>query len=402
MLILFAITSLIYGSSILAIYNSGYMVGERMRVQNAADAAAYCGATWVARCYNYTAYTNRAIIAQLSFMTFLVAVTSHLKAWEKLMELASYVPYVGAIFAGVRAVINVIKTIVETVVDLPTWEAIIYSIVGAQAAMTLMVGAKLLTDMGEVARVYDSSIEVNNGVYAAAHAVNIANAAGVLKLGKWQDLEYVLKETIASWTKGTQTGSIPLYNRGYELFPITILYIPNFGIGGEITVSSNKIKSQDNIYMKYKYISWRGIRTKRYNFPPPFIKERNINLSSIKFQNFKNGNLKSPGIYAVAVKKAGRFTSLARMNIDGMFGVPSTDIKAIAKARAVYDDPQPASSRHQSLSSQNKEPNLWNPFWRAELVSCDTSRDEDLNTTASRALLTGVFGVTGDNAYKKH
>src|SRR5882724_5677721 len=46
-----------------SVYNVGVAVSEKMKVQTAADNAAYSAATWNARYMNQMAYLNRAIVA---------------------------------------------------------------------------------------------------------------------------------------------------------------------------------------------------------------------------------------------------------------------------------------------------------------------------------------------------
>ncbi len=69
-------------------------------VVNAADAAAYSGASWTARRLNLIAYTNRALVANHIAVGHLVAYISWLRYMDKGVErvnrYARYLPYVGA------------------------------------------------------------------------------------------------------------------------------------------------------------------------------------------------------------------------------------------------------------------------------------------------------------------
>ena len=49
--------------SLWAMYDSGQLMTERMKLQNTADNVAYSGSALVARDLNYTAHTNRAMVA---------------------------------------------------------------------------------------------------------------------------------------------------------------------------------------------------------------------------------------------------------------------------------------------------------------------------------------------------
>jgi hypothetical protein len=59
-----------------SVFNVGQIVAEKMKVQNAADNAAYSAATWEARYMNLTAYTSRAMVANYDTMATIDAVWS--------------------------------------------------------------------------------------------------------------------------------------------------------------------------------------------------------------------------------------------------------------------------------------------------------------------------------------
>jgi hypothetical protein len=61
---------------VLSVFNVGNMVAEKMKVQNAADNAAYSAAVWEARYMNLTAYTSRAMIANYDTMATIDAIWS--------------------------------------------------------------------------------------------------------------------------------------------------------------------------------------------------------------------------------------------------------------------------------------------------------------------------------------
>jgi hypothetical protein len=59
-----------------SVFNVGQIVAEKMKVQNAADNAAYSAATWEARYMNLTAYTSRAMVANYDTMATIDAIWS--------------------------------------------------------------------------------------------------------------------------------------------------------------------------------------------------------------------------------------------------------------------------------------------------------------------------------------
>jgi hypothetical protein len=73
---------------LFSVWNVGMAVGEKTKVQNAADNAAYSAAVWEARYMNLTAYTNRAMVANYDTVATFVALWSSLDAWDGFIQLA--------------------------------------------------------------------------------------------------------------------------------------------------------------------------------------------------------------------------------------------------------------------------------------------------------------------------
>ncbi|NOY67698.1 MAG: hypothetical protein GXP13_09890, partial [Gammaproteobacteria bacterium] len=80
-------------------YNTGQTTTEKTRLVNAADAAAYSGAVFVARNLNFIAYTNRAMIANHVAVGHFVSYVSWLryvkKSIGKLNNYTRFIPYAG-------------------------------------------------------------------------------------------------------------------------------------------------------------------------------------------------------------------------------------------------------------------------------------------------------------------
>lgn len=408
MLVIFAMTWLIFAGGMFSVYNIGTLVGERIKIQNTADAAAFTGAVWEARTLNYIAYTNRTIIAELSFIAYLCALCSCVDAWKTLCSYAKAIPYVGYIFAAIEAVLNVIKNILDTIIDLP-WELLPQGIGLLQSAMEAFMTIKITQSMDEVAKKSDSNISINSGIYNIAEIINKANHfalfdpdnGAVRRKGQWEGLLKVLNETIGSYTKGSFNGALPIYNRSFSIsIPILVVKIA-IGIYGDVDITKQRIKTSDGpgvalYYWDFWDWEWEEWESVSWGM---FTKEKDINLDQIRFYDYNHKNNQSVGIYAVATKPANKISSMIYQKFNNMFGVPSTDLKAISKAIARYDDPDRSSDRHNALKGgdtdeydkENKdndwEPNLFNPFWKAELVSLTGKDTEDYNATVSTTTL---------------
>src|SRR4051812_42253618 len=63
-------------------FSMGQLTTEKMRLQNTADAAAYSAAVAQARDYNFSAYTNRAMIANQVAMAQLVGLTAWVRNYD--------------------------------------------------------------------------------------------------------------------------------------------------------------------------------------------------------------------------------------------------------------------------------------------------------------------------------
>ena len=78
-LVFTTVTALIMMLAMLSMYSIGQLTNEKIRLQNTADAAAYSAAIAQARDYNFSAYTNRAMIANDVAVAQLVA----LRSWSE-------------------------------------------------------------------------------------------------------------------------------------------------------------------------------------------------------------------------------------------------------------------------------------------------------------------------------
>ena len=73
---------------LLLMYNTGRTVDEKLRITNAADAAAWSVATLEARALNYDAYANRAIVANQVAIAQAVSLISWMHYFETAVEYA--------------------------------------------------------------------------------------------------------------------------------------------------------------------------------------------------------------------------------------------------------------------------------------------------------------------------
>lgn len=102
--------SAILGAGLLSIYNTAQLTTAKRELVNAADASAYSGASIIAQGLNYTAYTNRAILANNALIGQMMAMRSTLsmsewywknteRFWKALAAIAKFIPGLNTFFA---------------------------------------------------------------------------------------------------------------------------------------------------------------------------------------------------------------------------------------------------------------------------------------------------------------
>ena len=83
--------------ALLALFDQTQLVRSRVQIENAADAAAYSQAVHLARQLNFTAYTNRSMVANEVAIGHLVSLLSWSRQYQTLPkwlnELSKYPPY---------------------------------------------------------------------------------------------------------------------------------------------------------------------------------------------------------------------------------------------------------------------------------------------------------------------
>ena len=106
-LIVILVFSAILGAALLSLYNVAQLSSTKQQLNDAADAAAYSGASVIAQGFNYTAYTNRAMLANNAMIGQMVSLRSTLAmshwywknqetTWKVISALTRFIPYVGA------------------------------------------------------------------------------------------------------------------------------------------------------------------------------------------------------------------------------------------------------------------------------------------------------------------
>lgn len=158
--------------SLWAMYDSGQLMTERMKLQNTADNVAYSGSALVARDLNYAAYTNRAMVANQVAIGQMVGLSS----WAAMMEqfgtnigivgkVATVVPYVGPLINALAQTFEKATEALASTVDaavkiaIPLNDGIIRALSASQNIFHMGMSATLMNFSEDIAQANDPDVE---------------------------------------------------------------------------------------------------------------------------------------------------------------------------------------------------------------------------------------------------
>lgn len=428
-LVVFALTWALFLAGLVVVYNTGVLVGERIRIQQVADNVSFSGAVWEARALNYIAYCNRAIIADLSFIAFLNSAVTNLNAYAELLDnlgtVASFIPYIGA---AINTALGVIADIVEMIADMAkevkdsnAWEdAVMASLYYVQQPMLLFTQLSLPFLMNEILKDNDEGMS-SYSINGISDVADLITQASLIKAnfenfdslfydakGEGDALRYMTEKTISAWTRATDNGNVPVANRDWWFS----VFLAGIGVDGTTQILNDKIYSADYGYSRFRYWNPAGIFsdggwewTGRIPLTSLHEEERPIDWDDIGFFRYDRDGLERAGVYSFVKKPHDVMNDFIFKNFfsdgeDGLFGVPKKDLKAYSKSVVRYLDPEINSARHANLSP-GREPNLFNPFWYAELVPLNhdfsgLTPGEDVNPGEVETFLSAGLGMTKD------
>lgn len=188
------VTTVIVLLGVVLMYNVSQLTTQKMKLQNTADAAAYSGAVTEARDYNFTAYANRAMVANQVAIAQIVGLTSWSRnldsafksgpmAWmPETMANLSFLSFMYTIPANIiKAISGPLKTGVETAGKILTI-ALDVLIAGLYYATTAYHAAMVLTvpqTVSDVVTANDPDAQVSLSLtqigFAAKHLVDWYN-----------------------------------------------------------------------------------------------------------------------------------------------------------------------------------------------------------------------------------
>ena len=103
------------------LFNSAQVSTDKMRLSNAADAAAYSGLLWQTRAMNFQSYTNRAMVANQVSIAQAVTLDSWINYASEATGNANTVlgglPFVGAVTQALNATVNAVEPVISAVAE---------------------------------------------------------------------------------------------------------------------------------------------------------------------------------------------------------------------------------------------------------------------------------------------
>ncbi|MBN2008852.1 hypothetical protein JW960_05865 [candidate division KSB1 bacterium] len=374
-----AIIGIVLVMFVSIIYNIGVYVGEKMKVQDAADAAAYSHAVWEARTYNYYAYMNRTMLSYMVATAFIGAIQSERNKWQAVASVTGGVPILGAITSAFSTLYNVVANVTSPVRNV-TWllaNAAYLDQWGAYGEMTLQTFSNSGI-MSQVAQQIDGSLRVNRGgAGTLAMLATWINYSQLIDFNGGSTNTNILRTLYYKSRDGYTAGwSFPREFTAQS--PIQIGPLFRMGMQGvnELRMNSNVIHQREEPWAQLGVgASVLGFTIGTW-FPrlsiPAFLPDNYsppISLTSMRFFNYRmpnNADDRFPSVYAVVNKQG---SNIPQINF---FGV-RPDINAVARAQVFYWDPNRSRSQQLRNFNPDREPNFFNPFWRARLARMDNT-----------------------------
>lgn len=169
---------------VFVLYNTGQVATDKLKLANAADAAAYSGSLWQARSMNFQAYTNRAMVANQVSMAQAVTLQSWTSygavAGENISTVLRPIPILNVVAQGVASGLASVEKIVSpiSVALLKVVDVVNHGLSVAQEAM--FVSTFLATP--DVVRAVVSESDSRFTVNTAYSGIGLSN-----NLNEWKD-----------------------------------------------------------------------------------------------------------------------------------------------------------------------------------------------------------------------
>ena len=403
-----AFAALLAGGSLL-VFTLGQTVNDKLRLQNAADAAAYSAALWEARSLNFQAYTNRAIVANEVAIAQFVSLRSWAPYVGRTLDNASlvtsWIPPVGRALGAVAQVWRGIDRTLQT--TLPVAEAAIShwnvdALTTAQSVMhqQALIGAADL--VGEVAAANDPRAVVSSAtrLFEARNAsgwqsgLTTRYRRGSGELRRFGDLLQASRDGFSASRRADLLPANPFVDirkrggtdligeyawRGMDTLALHVDYL--FG-SSEVPVGWGAAETR-RLALRTRGLhggSWRdNPRTSRLADRTLLARDGYAGLPEIRdvIQPQRQQDLRLRYSVGLSLPKDGILTADRVMTsgielpdaslFDLQPSFSGSGLHALSTAEIYFKRPVPRADRRQEF------PSLFNPYWQVHLVPVDAS-----------------------------
>lgn len=373
--------------------NVGNRVTEKSVVVNAADAAAYSGAVWVARHLNFMAYTNRAMIANHVGVGHFVAYMSWIRYVEdvtdNLEDIAQFIPFVNAAARAAEQSARFQRQLAELQgnIYVPAVDTLNQFYHSAQ----LEAHATLATDrldqlMQTTADRFDPTIRINDpgalGVLDASLATPIQAALAVQDLAipafiapfQVTDRSGELVRLVEN-TYGARSGMSKewLTDRGWKINLFLVEIEKEYETEHTLTDDLADWETYDRLVQRDIIPGIFG-GTDETTLGEGEASAREFSEDYRGIPGYYNLTNPTPGHYALPIV-AYASKAQAQVASHDVFGMEPNDLPLSGLAIAQVEHRRPQRdfpSLRFVFDGADEYANIYNPFWQARLVGVDT------------------------------
>ncbi len=363
-------------------YNNGQTTSEKTRLVNAADAAAYSGAVFVARNLNFLAYTNRAMIANHVAIGHFVSYVSWLryvkKSIAKLNNYTRFVPYIGPAVAYANKVMGWVKKGTEKaapfiVKGADGLNSIIHK--AQNKSQRTMNGVMSVSSflkvkiMDKVAKTYDPSIRVNYKKDVNTTGGKIAAVQVMTDITKV--LRYVKRYTaqkdkgrLKSMVEGSYDISGP-WIRGNRGWGVNLLVVKLNKYGStQHTMTGKKTDWKANDKLVYRWWTLKGWKSRTVASGKASAREFSRNYKGVPgYYDLRKQGKDADQILNISALATMPVSTTRFMQLMGM--KPGAQrLAALARAEIFHERPGKGFAR----LGKGEYANLYNPFWQVRLT----------------------------------
>lgn len=369
-------------SAVVLMYNTGQTTSEKTRLVNAADAAAYSGAVYVARNLNFLAYTNRAMIANHVAIGHFVSYVSWIRyvkeSITKLNNYTRFVPYIGPAIAYAKRVMVWVKKGTEKVAPYVVKGAdylnkfIHIAQIGSQINMNRVMSISNSLNnkiMDKVGKSYHPTIRVNDRNDVNTVGGKIAAAQVLTDMTKV--LQYIKRYT-------TKNDKGRLKNMVEESYDVSSRWIRgNRGWGVNLglwklnkygstshTMTKNKTDWKANDSLVYRWWTVKGWKSSTLARGSATAREFSKNYKGVTgYYDLKKPVKDAEQVLRISALATMPVSSTKFMELLGM--KPGIErLAALARAEIFHDRPEKGFTK----INKGEYANLYNPFWQVRLT----------------------------------